>query len=573
MMSKLQKKAIQMILLMYGLVMLAGLVLSYFVIVCPLREKAVERYKEQHDFVLEEMDTALKGIKEYANYIVYSREVQERLYLYLTDEKDTVNEYELASTLNSMKYVKSGIRSIVLEPDNKEQLYSIILPTKEEQDVLHSEWYLNILEGEYGSGFSQGIISEKNRELAYTKKYNIKNMNFTLTIFFDCSEIFGAVDRYRQSTFEQAVWLWGDKSFLFHQDKSALTEENYKQILDTLSPETEVAKGIFLTKRLTEGSLYSTVYISNSQLYHLFEDFIILLVVFWSLFLLGTLVAFVIIIGRITKPISEVSGMMKAAVEQNLDVELDVRSNDEIGDLSKTFNRMMKEMKGYVQVQVKQKAREQEMRFGLLVSQVDPHFVCNTLNTVNYLAKQKQNEDVSVVSTALANILRDRLRLQDFQIYDTVYQEMQTVEQYLQIQKYRYGDQVQVFWNVPEEVKACKIPKNIIQPLLENSLFHGLSHEDTGEIQGKIWVTLQREDDFLAIKVKDDGRGIQQERIQEILNGAENREKHKKGYGIGIQGITERLRILYGEQFALHIESIPSVSTTIIIKIMYERIE
>ena len=145
--------------------------------------------------------------------------------------------------------------------------------------------------------------------------------------------------------------------------------------------------------------------------------------------------------------------------------------------------------------------QEQEMRFGLLASQVDPHFVCNTLNTVNYLAKQKRNEDVVIVSTALSNILRDRLRLKDFQIYDTVRQEVFTVRHYLQIQEYRYGSKVCVHWLVSEDVMGCEVPKNLIQPLIENSLFHGLADEDTGEIAGNIYVSITEKENSQLMEI------------------------------------------------------------------------
>lgn len=161
-----------------------------------------------------------------------------------------------------------------------------------------------------------------------------------------------------------------------------------------------------------------------------------------------------------------------------------------------------------------------------------------------------------VAASALSNILRDRLRIKNFQIYDTVEQETDTIRQYLTIQKFRYGDEVKVLWDIDESVKDLKIPKNIIQPLVENALYHGLADEEDGSIQGTINIQVQKTD-ALYIGVRDNGCGMTEEQIRHLLEKGQKPTAAQKGRGIGIDNIRERLEILYGDQAELRIHSEP----------------
>ena len=145
---------------------------------------------------------------------------------------------------------------------------------------------------------------------------------------------------------------------------------------------------------------------------------------------------------------------------------------------------------------------------------------------------------MEVVSAALSNILRDRLRIKDFQIYDTVEQEMQTTRQYLTIQEYRYGEKVEVEWLADDTVRNILIPKNIIQPLVENALLHGLTDEEDGSIKGKITVLVEVTD-CLHIVITDDGCGMTPEKISSLLS--RTNKTTAKGHGIGIDNIKRKV--------------------------------
>ena len=283
--------------------------------------------------------------------------------------------------------------------------------------------------------------------------------------------------------------------------------------------------------------------------------------------MLCSIICVFLTVKKVTVRISKLANTMTMATKRELEVKLDVDGDDEIGDLIRIFNQMMADIRIYVETTRQQERRENEMKFSLLASQVDPHFVCNALNTVNFLAYKKKHEDIILVSTALSNILRDRLKLTENNIYDTVYQEVTVVQNYLKIQEYGYGKNVNVYWKVDERARDCLIPKNVIQPLVENSLIHGLADADTGEISGNIEIEIIEFENKIRIRVEDDGHGMSRERLAEVEQSIQS-IAHPDGRGIGIRGIKERLELLYMKEYTLIIESIPEQGTRVVIEII-----
>lgn len=561
-----------MVIWMYLVVLVMGTFFSYLMIFRPLKKEAIERYQAQNNYVLEEMDSSLKIIEEYANSIAYAKELTNELRHYEKDTFDKKNQYDISSTLNTLVYVKSGVRSIALHSFNAPVIYSLIPPSEVEQEVFADDWYEEIRKRKSGGGFSQGFyVRQENSKtvkvLAYGKNFRVHGQRFTVTIFLDYTELFGKIERFREREFDSSAWLTSQRDPLFPEQNNK-GQEQLEQLIANGQEVVETSNGVYFIRHIYQYPYISVAFVSEKRLYGIFSEYISMIFLFLAAFFLVSLTGILLMIRKITRPVSDLSQVMSEAVNQDLNVQLNVDSDDEIGDLSRIFNNMMVDLKDYVERLVEKEKREQEMRFGLLASQIDPHFVCNTLNTVNYLAKQKRDEDVIIVSTALSNILRDRLRLKDFQIYDTVEQEVLTVQRYLKIQEYRYGKKVVVSWNVNQEVQGCNMPKNLIQPLIENSLFHGLADEDTGEIEGTIIIDIYKRDNNLLIRVTDSGRGMSSTKVEKLKS--EQSETSLKGRGIGISGIRERLNILYHDKYAFSIESTIGRGTAVQVEIINE---
>lgn len=255
----------------------------------------------------------------------------------------------------------------------------------------------------------------------------------------------------------------------------------------------------------------------------------------------------------------------------NYGARLSVHTHDEIEVLGTAFNDMANKLEKNIHELMEKERREKDMQYSLLVSQIDPHFIYNAMNTITYLASSNQPEAVIAVNRSIIGILKDRLRVGCFKVSDSLRQEIDTIKNYLVIQRYRYKDLFDIRWDVDESLLDIEIPKNILQPLVENALYHGVlaNKDENGDIiGGYITISIQKEANQLVLSVKDNGIGMSQSTIDKIIlseNGA--LDNNQNGEHIGLCNIFARLRYLYQTDFGFHIESKPDFGTKIEIKI------
>ena len=246
---------------------------------------------------------------------------------------------------------------------------------------------------------------------------------------------------------------------------------------------------------------------------------------------LGIVLVMIPIVNHFTGPLTDVSKQMNEIAEGNLDARIEVNSTDEIGEVGASFNVMAKRLQENIVEMVEQEKREQQLKYGLMISQVDPHFIYNTMNMITYLAQKNRNEDVIAVNKAMIQILRDRLRIEVDNVYDTVEQEIKVVREYLLIQKYRYTGIFKSVIDIEAGVESYLIAKNILQPLVENAFFHGIlcNTDEEGEvIDGCITIRIRMEEDKVEIIVKDNGAGMSQDKLDELKQTAAEAVKHGK---------------------------------------------
>lgn len=263
----------------------------------------------------------------------------------------------------------------------------------------------------------------------------------------------------------------------------------------------------------------------------------------------------VVIVSKFTRPLREVSEQMGIIANGDFNARVTIHSQDEIGRVGESFNIMAARLEEMVAEILRKEKLEQTMRYSLLISQVDPHFIYNTMNTITYLAQKEKNEDVIAVNRAMIEILRDRLRIEISEVYDTVEQELNVVKQYLIIQKYRYDEMFKVKYDIDPEVKQCLIIKNILQPLVENALSHGIleNKDENGELLGGcISISVQKDGEYLRAEVTDNGAGMSEARLREVMTEETNWER---GSHIGIRNVRERIRYIYETKACITIHS------------------
>lgn len=269
--------------------------------------------------------------------------------------------------------------------------------------------------------------------------------------------------------------------------------------------------------------------------------------------------------------IKSLSRQMHEISRGNYGARLSVHTNDEIETLGNAFNDMADKLQKNIQKLMEQERREQAMKYSLLVSQIDPHFIYNAMNTITYLASSNQPEAVIEVNRSIIGILKDRLRVGSFKVSDSLRQEIDTIKNYLVIQGYRYKDMFDVRWDIDESLLDIEVPKNILQPLVENALYHGIlaNKDENGDIiGGYITITAKESDGFLVLSVKDNGIGMPQSTIDKVMQ-SENGSlgNNTLGEHIGICNILARLRYIYKNEFSFSIEGKEDLGTEITIKI------
>lgn len=271
-----------------------------------------------------------------------------------------------------------------------------------------------------------------------------------------------------------------------------------------------------------------------------------------AMFLSGTWIA-----GRITNPIKDLEGAM-AGIEQGLTfIEVDSKGCNEAISLAQHYNHMVGRIKDLMKDIEKNEQSIRSYELNVLHSQINPHFLYNTLDTIVWMAEFGDSEKVIYITKSLAQFFR--LSLSGGSETTTIGNEMDHVRQYLKIQKERYDDQLNFVIEDLDSVSAVKIPKIILQPIVENSIYHGIRDLDH---PGHIVIRLEEQGDDILFTITDDGVGFDLSE-QEVLPA----EKEIKLGGVGIKNVDQRLKLTYGEAYGLLIESIPGKGTTVSVKV------
>lgn len=232
----------------------------------------------------------------------------------------------------------------------------------------------------------------------------------------------------------------------------------------------------------------------------------------------------------------------------------------EIGVVNIVQKRLMKELKAKAELETMLKATELKA----LQSQVNPHFLFNTLNTIARLAMLEGAAQTQEVAYALSDLLRSNLR--DMERLRTVEEELKSVQDYLTIQKVRFGERIQSSIQVDEAVKAARMPALTLQPLVENAIIHGLEERIEG---GEIRISGSLRPDEVYLEISDTGVGVAEEKIAAIFREEKRQKSQGQATGIGIMNVDKRIKHYFGGQYGLTMRSCLGEGTTISITLPY----
>lgn len=258
---------------------------------------------------------------------------------------------------------------------------------------------------------------------------------------------------------------------------------------------------------------------------------------------------------RITKPIKKLEQAMTNDASKLVIIEDGFSSCDEVKSLTHHYNNMINRVNHLQKENIEKERKVRESEIAALTSQINPHFLYNTLDTILWMAEYKDNEGVVDMVKALGHFFR--LSLNGGASHITIRDEVQHVKEYLYIQKKRYGDKLNYSFELDESIMDVIVPKIILQPIVENAIYHGIREKDS---DGHIIIKSLKEDGFIKFVITDDGVGFDVNKL--------NEPKGKlKLSGVGLKNVDERLKLHYCKQCGVSIESEVGKGTTVTLKI------
>lgn len=269
---------------------------------------------------------------------------------------------------------------------------------------------------------------------------------------------------------------------------------------------------------------------------------------------MGVIIATYFFVKQTTKPLSVLVNKMANARNEKYDGQIEVTGSYEIQELTSTYNAMLEDLNRYIEELMNVQKEKRKAEISALQMQINPHYVYNTLASIKWLIYQGEIEKSTKAIDAFISLLRSTIGNTDE--YTTVEKEIENLKNYVFINNTRYGDKVQVEYFVNFGCEECQIPKMILQPFVENAFFHAFPYER----KGKITILVRKLDDNLQIQIIDDGVGIDQKRLKEISEGNTKTEHFT---GIGVNNVDDCLKLLYGSQYGILIESEENKGTRI----------
>ncbi|MGI2295909.1 sensor histidine kinase [Paenibacillus sp. GXUN7292] len=260
---------------------------------------------------------------------------------------------------------------------------------------------------------------------------------------------------------------------------------------------------------------------------------------------------------QLVKPIRKLQMSMKRIARGSFTERVAVSATDEMGQLAVGFNLMVSEIERLVHEVYETRVKERESEITALQSQINPHFMYNTLELINMMALQQGSLEISDVTSSFGKLLRYTVDKERMPV--RLIDEFRFVEAYMQIQSFRFGDSIVYSIDLHPELEQCWVPKLILQPIIENAIQHGV-----GDSGGQIRVRAEVENGDLILAIEDNGKGMTPEDIKKIYAGLyEEHSKNKQETsafgtrrgGYALYNLFHRIQLLYGEPYGLYIDS------------------
>lgn len=563
--TRIAKKLIRRIALVALISLVVSFGTAYAVFWPRLQNEAHDSAAAAGSYLILSINEAVTNLSGYADYIASSEELSAVLEACIADPT-AEGRQNVCRVLTSLGGVSSHIRTVALEGAGG-YFQAEGLLGEEDRSLISSTWYVDLLNGVQVHTWSSFYVSNADRPvntIARVVPCTIGGNSYVLSIFYNADSLISTIDALAGSAYTGYMLTDrhdGRPGIPFYEtgelgNAASIVQTYY----DDVPYSTRDAKGHYFLATIPENEWVFLGYIDTATFNSSLTPFIWLLLMICLVFMVLILLLLVPAVNRLLAPLGELGATMRRVSREGSDFYSPVQTDDEIGELSDVFNDMLDEVRINAETKLEQEKKEQHLSYRLMVSQINSHFFYNTLSVINSLARQGRNDDVIRANSALTAIFQDCLRPQSVSVGDTVAQEMRIVECYWVIESLDPANDSSLQWDIPEELFDKRIPKNIIQPLVENALFHGLDDAGTGKKSGRIYVSLRQEGPKLVLRVSNNGTPIPPELLYTLNDPSLWKDP---GLHIGLRNIRRRLRMIYGDSATLQFASDPETTVTI----------
>jgi two-component system sensor histidine kinase YesM len=277
-----------------------------------------------------------------------------------------------------------------------------------------------------------------------------------------------------------------------------------------------------------------------------------------------------IVSARISRPIEALRRSMQEVEKGNFDIDITVESKNEIYQLARDCDIAVKKVRDLIEQSREEGEQKRLLELRALQAQINPHFLYNALDSIIWMIELGENEEAIDVTSSLARFFR--LGISRGSEYITVRTELEYLETYLSIQKIRYKKKLDYELSFEPEIYECRVLKLLVQPLVENAIYHGIKNKET---PGIVRVSGKREGGTLVIKVDDDGVGMDSASLAALrarvadpsFREAEIDSSRMSAGGVGVRNVQERIRLCFGGGYGISYESAPGAGTSATIRI------
>lgn len=443
-------------------------------------------------------------------------------------------------------------------------------------DVSNRDYFTQAMTTDQEYVISKPIISKSDHMPIFILCYPILNDNNEKIGFINgsvnldrFSEVVNTIDLY-----EGFTWIMNKNQEIYSTDATTLKQEHIaNEGLASIIQKTQTnPSGTLATKNMADKN--TTVYyssipytedwilctmIEDSMLYEQTDSIIHYILLIGILLFIISIFLAAMVSNSIVKPIQSLKSNMIDVSHGNLQSYSDLQKSDEVSVLGQVFNQMLSEIENLINQVVHSQKQKRQAEFRALQSQINPHFLYNTLDTLQWKALEYKAFEVADLVNSLSRFFR--ISLSGGNEYIPIEDEIEHARTYLEIQKVRYKDKIQFKIQPSPNLHQECVPKLIIQPLVENAIYHGLKPKKEG---GEIDIIVSKDEDCIQVEVRDNGVGMTADQLNTLKR---NLKDSVESNHYGLYNINERLKYTFGDDYQIRVESIENKGTIVLLKI------